>query len=116
MKREQEIRRRITLYWLVGICLLGFAIFAPDSGNHPGLSFIQVARHASWHQRLDWKTAWCSVKLIVLSLGGFLLIEAFGTWLIRLRYELPGMLVYLLHVVPLLGMLAGGYYLLKSLA
>jgi hypothetical protein len=43
------------------------------------------------------------VKIIRLSFGGFLLIEVFGTWLMKLQYELLGFLVYLRHVVPLLG-------------
>ena len=113
MKREQEIRRRTALFFLIGVCLLGFAFFAPDP--HGDGRLFQVVRQTSWHGPLDWEAAWCSVKIILLSLGLFLLIESCGTWLMKLGYVLMGVFVYLLHVVPFLGLLTGSYYLVKSL-
>ena len=102
-------------FGVVGICLIGFAMFAPDAGSHRGWGFIQVVRQSSWHHSLDWAAAWCSLKIIFLSLGLCLIIEACGTVLMKLEHELMGFLVYLLHVVPVLGFLAGSYYLIKSL-
>jgi len=113
MNREQEIKRKAALFCAAGICLLGFALFAPDAGKHPGLSFIQVARHTSWHHPLDWEAAWCSLKIILLSLGVSLVIESLGTWLMKIGHVLMGVCTYLLHIVPVIGLLAGSYYLIK---
>ncbi len=113
--REQEIKRKAALFCAVGVCLLGFALFAPDPGQHPGLGFIQVARHTSWHRALDWEAAWCSLKIILLCLGLCLIIESLGTWLMKIGHVLMGVYIYLLHVVPVVGLIAGSYYLVKSL-
>lgn len=115
MNWEKEIKRKAVLFCLAGVCLLGFAWFAPDFGGHQGLSFIQVARHSSWHHVLDWEAAWCSLKIILLSLGVCLVIESLGTWLMKIGHVLMGVSTYLLHIVPVMGLLAGSYYLIKSL-
>jgi uncharacterized membrane protein SpoIIM required for sporulation len=116
MKRELEIGSRATLLFASGLCLVGFVLFAPDAGHHRGLGFIHFVRQTSWHHRpFDWPAVWCSMKIILLSLGMALIIEAFGTILMKRGYELIGFLAYLLHVFPVLGLLAGGYYLVESL-
>jgi hypothetical protein len=116
MKQKLETGSRATLLFVIGLCILGFVMFAPDAGHHWGLGFIHFVRQNSWHHRpLDWPSVWCSVKIILLCLGAGLLIEASGTVLVKLGYELTGFLTYLLHVVPVLGLLTGGYYLVESL-
>ena len=115
LNRKLEGRRKAAVFFVVGICLVGFAMFAPDAGPHRDWGFIHVARQASWHRPLDWEAAWCSLKIILLSLGLCLIIEACGTLLMKFEHELMGFLVYLLHIVPVLGFLAGSYYLIKSL-
>ena len=112
---KRESRRKAEIFCVIGICLIGFAMLAPDAGKHQGWGFIQVVRQASWQRLLDWEAAWCSLKIILLSFGLCLIIEACGTLLMRHEHELLGFLVYLLHIVPVLGFLAGGYYLIKSL-
>ena len=115
MNREQEISWKSAIFFIAGISLLGFALFAPDAESHRGWGFIHVVRQATWHRSLDWEAAWCSLKIILLSLGFWLMIEAGGMVLIKFEHELMGFLVYLLHIVPALGFLVGSYYLIKSL-
>jgi len=117
MDRERKIIKDSAVLCISGLCLLGFAMFAPDAAHQRGLGFIHFVRQISWHHRpFDWPVAWCSVKIILLSLGLGLLIESLGRWLMKLGHELIGFLVYFLHMVPMAGLLAGGYYLVKSLA
>lgn len=115
MNRERKIKQTTALFCAAGFCLLGFAVFAPDPGQHPGFGFIRAVRQTSWYQPLEWEAAWCSVKIILFCLGLCLLIESLGTWFMKIGHVLLGVCIYLLHIVPLLGLLAGTYYLVKSL-
>ena len=115
MNREQGNGKRDAIFFVVGVGLLGLTLFAPDAGHHWGLGFIQVLRRISWDQPFDWPAVWCSVKILILCLGLGLLIEGLAIWLMKRGFELMSFLVCFLHLMPLLGSLAGGYYLIKSL-
>jgi hypothetical protein len=115
MRRDIAIRRRITFFFIIGIGLMGFAIGTPDPEHHHGLGFIQGARETIYTHPLDWEAAWCSLKIILFSLGLGLLIESVGAFFMRMEYTLLGFFVHLMHILPALGLLAGGYYLIKSL-
>lgn len=115
MIREQQTLRQVGLFCLVGIGLLGIALFTPDAAQAHGTNFFAAARKTSWHHALDWESAWCSLKIILLSLGLFLIVDSLGTLLVKLKYRIMAGLVFLLHLFPCLGVLAGSFYLLKSL-
>jgi hypothetical protein len=114
MKGQRKIYRQISLLSLVGVGLLGFAFFVPDAGDHPG-SFFRVAMQTTWQNLLDWPAAWCSLKIILLSVGLFLIIESTGTVLAVKQLKPLVLPVFLMQAVPCLGFLLGGYYLIKSL-
>jgi hypothetical protein len=115
MRRDIEIRKKITFFFIIGICLMGFAVVTPDPGHHRGLGIVQGARETIYAHPLDWEAAWCSIKIILFSLGLGLLIESLGTFFMRREYTLLGFFVHLMHILPALGLLAGGFYFIKSL-
>ncbi len=70
---------------------------------------------STWRNLYDWPAAWCSVKIILFSVGLFLVIDAIGSLLALVRLKSLALSVFLLHIVPGCGLLFGGYYLLKAL-
>jgi len=59
--------------------------------------------------------AWCSLKIILINVGLILVIDSFGTALLRLKHQDLAVKVFVLHLVPFLVFLVGDYYLLKAL-
>jgi hypothetical protein len=116
MSRGHELKRTpVGGLILAGICLLSIAIFAPDGGQTHVGSFFKIATASSWHRFFDLNAAWCSVKIILLSIGLFLVIDSLGTILARLNYRHWAARIFTLQVVSCLGLLIGGYYFVKAL-
>ena len=99
---------------LIGICCCGIAIFAPDAGHHIG-DFIKVAASSTWQQLIEAPAAWCSLKLILLAVGLFLVIEALAAMLALLGQKRLAMVVFSTQVISVLIFLTAGFYLLKAL-
>jgi hypothetical protein len=110
MKGQRKIYRQISLLSLVGVGLVGVGLvgvglvgvglvgvtfFVPDAGGHPG-SFFRVAMQTTWQNLLDWPVAWCSLKIILLSVGLFLIIESTGTVLAVKQFKLLVLPVFLM--------------------
>ena len=114
MNRQQKIYRQISLLSLVGGGLLGVVFFAPNVGGHTG-SFINMAMQCTWQDLLELPAAWSSLKIILLSVGLFLIIESTVTVLAVKKFKSLVLPVFLMQAVPCLGFLVGGYYLIKSL-
>jgi hypothetical protein len=114
MSSQRDIYRQVSLLSLTGMGLLGIALFAPDAGRHPG-SFFSIATQTTWRNLLDWPAAWCSLKIILSSIGLFLVIESAGTVLSVRKRKSLALSVFFMQVVPCLGFLCGGFYLVKSL-
>ena len=115
MTQEQKELKQIRYFCVGGLFLLAVVLFAPDSTNHPGLGFFQTAKMSTWRNLYDWPAAWCSVKIILLSIGLFLVIDAIGSLLALIRLKSLALSVFLLHIVPASGILFGSYYLIKAL-
>jgi hypothetical protein len=114
MDRRRTVIRQVSLLSLIGLGLVGIALFAPDAAPHPG-PFFTVATQTTWHKLLDLPAAWASVKIILCSLGLFLVIESTGTVLSALKLKTLALLVFFLQVMPCVGLICGGYYFAKSL-
>ena len=114
MNSQRKIYRQISFLSLVGVGLFGFVFFAPDVGGHAG-SFFSVAMQCTWQKLLELPAAWSSLKIILLSVGLFLIIESTGTVLAVKKFKSLVLPVFLMQAVPCLGLLVGGYYLIKSL-
>ena len=102
-------------FLLAGISLINIALFAPDADGQQTGDFFRLAARSPWGKPLDLVAAWCSCKIILLSLGLFLIIECLGTFLAVSNRKPLAWGIYALHVLPCLGFLLGGYYLLKAL-
>lgn len=98
---------------LLGVSLAGLVFYCPNATGEPaGESFFKIAVTSSVGKL---PAAWCSFKIILLCLGLFLVIESVRTSLSMLNRKTIASLIYTLHIVPCLGVLLGGYALLKAL-
>lgn len=114
--RAAQIYKQSSVLLLAGISLINLAIFAPDgAGCQVAGSFFKMAASSTWGKLFDLTAAWCSFKIILLSLGLFLVIDSLGTILSVSKRKPLAWIVYSLHLVPCLGMLLGGYYLIRAL-
>ena len=102
-------------YLLAGFSLINLALFAPDAGNNQTGGFFKLATASTWGNLFNLPAAWCSLKIILLCIGLFLVIECLGTFLTISKRKPLAWLVYSLHIMPSLGFLMGGYYLVKAL-
>ena len=109
--REHSFR---TILLLVGIGLAGFAWFAPDLTGQPG-AFFKAALISGWLPIFKFDLAWCSLKIILFSVGLFLIVETMATLLALGGHRQPARLVYTLHGLSCLGVLLGGFCLIKAL-
>lgn len=62
----------------------------------------------------DWPAIWCSLKILLLSIGLFLFVDAQATWALVTKHKNLAAGIYLLLAVPSLGFLFGLYCLAKS--
>jgi hypothetical protein len=115
MIRERQTLRQVGIFCLLGTILLGVTLFTPDVAQAHGTNFFVHARRTTWHHPLDWQAAWCSVKIIIFSVGCFFIVDSLGTIFLKLEYRLLAVSVFMLHLLAGLGVLTGGYYLLKAL-
>jgi hypothetical protein len=114
MSKTRETLREVILVSLMGSILLGVVLLTPNCGA-PGASFMQTARATTWGIPWEWPAAWCSMKMILLSISLFLLIDSFGTFLLVLNYRRLAGKIFFCITLPFLGILVGGFYLIKSL-
>ena len=112
---KKRVYSRCRNFLLAGISLINIAFFAPDGGSHQAGDFFKIATLSAWDKPFDLTAAWCSGKIILLSLGLFLIIECLGTFLAVANRQRLAWTIYSLHFLPCLGFLLGGYYLLKAL-
>lgn len=114
MNRQPKVLRQASLVCLIGIGLLGVVFFGPDADPRQG-AFFQAAMQTTWRHVLDLPAVWSSVKIILFSVGLALLIESAGTMLAMLKLKSLALSVFFLQALPLLGLLCGGFYFVKSL-
>jgi len=100
-------------FW-VGIFLLLVVFLAPDAGRLDHRSFFAVAQSSPWSQLFDWAAAWCSVKIILLSLSLFLVLDAFLSLLIRMEHQIACVLLFSFAIVPVVLGVFGLYELIKA--
>jgi hypothetical protein len=114
ISRQEEILRRVSILSLIGVGLFGVVIFAPDASPHLG-AFYQPALRTEWRDLLDLAAVWSSIKIMLFSIGLFLVIESAGTVLAVLKLRSLALSVFFLQALPFLGLILGSYYLVKSL-
>lgn len=100
---------------ILGFFLMALALLTPNANEPYSGSFFQTAQVSTWQNLFDWPAAWCSVKIILLSVGLFLVIDSVGTALALIHLKSLALSVFFLHIVPSLGFLTGAYFLIKAL-
>lgn len=115
MQRDWETFSRIQWALMAGVFLLGFAFLTPSAGNVPDWAFFQAARDTTWERWFEWSGAWCSLKIILVCLGAYLVMDSLGVVLLRFKWAPLAHLIFYLILLPCLGVLVGGYYLVKSI-
>jgi hypothetical protein len=111
---EQETQRKILLLYFTGFFFLTIVFLSPHAGYLDGESFISIARSSPWERWGDWPAAWCSLKVIFLSMGVFLVLRALGGLLRLSAGKTPGNVVLTLTGAPIAGFWIGLYYLIKA--
>jgi len=115
MNKARVKLAEVSLVSLAGFVLLGIVFLTPNGGAGSSRPFFRILLETSWGHLLDWPAVWCSLKLLIFSASLFLLIDSLGTLLLVLnRRHLAGK-VFVLIVLPFFGLIAGTYYLVKSL-
>ena len=71
---KQRVYSQCRNFLLAGISLINIAYFAPDASGHQTGDFLKLVTLSSWGKPLDLAAAWCSCKIILFSLGLFLVI------------------------------------------
>jgi hypothetical protein len=114
MEWKRENYLRTGLYLLAGVILAGAGFIVPDGGRLGSPVFLTIARTSSWVHPFEWLLMWYSCKVIVFNLGIFFSCDALATWA-RLfgRRKLSCFLLFLL-AIPSIGIIYGGYCLLKA--
>lgn len=112
-KRNQHSGTTVQLC-SIAICLLAIVLLAPDAGHRLHRSFFVVAYQCTWGQWFNWQAAWCSIKIIFLSLAILLFLEAFAHLLLRRNYEVLGLVLITAGIVPGILAMFGTYELAKA--
>jgi len=94
--------------------LLAVVLLVPDAGQIQGQTFFTVAINTTWSRLYEWAAAWCSVKIILLSIAVLFAIDATGTLLVKRGDEPIRFVLFPSIVVPVLLLLFGIYELVKA--
>jgi len=114
MTNERGRFQDLGFFFLLGLILCGVAFLAPDAGHRIG-AFFTLAAHTSWLVWFQAQPAWCSLKIILFSIGLFFVIDAVGAGLGRLGHPSFAWTVHSLQLANLALFLAGGFYFIKAL-
>jgi hypothetical protein len=112
---DRYLHQRWLLLYTGGVGLLALVVLTPHSGYGDWRSFLAVAQASPWSRWWDWAAAWCSLKLILASLGVFALLAAFSSLLDGYRRKWLANAVLLLGTAPGAVFWLGAYYLVKAL-
>lgn len=112
---RRRIRGAAISLYSAGLLCLGVGLLAPYTHYWDGRSFFEVARASRWDQPGDWMAVWCSLKIILLSVGSLCVVAGIGAWLRITRWRAFGITVMLICAMPAAGFLLGAYYLVKAL-
>jgi len=113
-EKDQTIRH-VTLLCLIGLWLVAVVFLLPNGGKIAGKSFLEGALATHWGNWGDWPAVWCSLKMILLSLGVFAIFISLGIFLMVFERINLARLILLSTVAPGLGFLIGLFYLVKAL-
>ena len=103
-----------TKFVLLGVILFGAVLLIPDAGRVEHRSFFSVAEDSLWGRPFEWPAAWCSVKIIVLSISALLVLEAMLTLAMHAQQQIACMALLVLAIFPVLLGFFGFYQFVKA--
>ena len=114
---NKQLVKSCCLLLLLGLSLIGLVFYVPgpNAAASRGFNFLNTALGKSWGNWLDLPAAWCSFKILLFSLGLFLIIEAVGTLMALVKCRVIAAAIYCLHCIPALGMVLGVFCEIKAL-
>jgi hypothetical protein len=115
IQNKKQPGRNISAYLFAGLFFSTVALLSPDAGTMHGTSFFSVAQASPWERWWDWPAAWCSLKIILLSVGVFLSLFALMEFLRLSAKNIPSKIVMTLTTAPVAGFWLGVYYFVKAL-
>ena len=114
-KNYEKYSTNTGFMFIIGIVLMGVILFVPDASQLEHQSFFGFAHRGIWGLYFEWPRAWCSVKIILLSLAILLIVDATANLLIRFHYDLLGLVLLTSTIFPGLLALLGLYELAKAI-
>lgn len=104
-----------TKFLLLGVILLAAVFLIPDAGQVEHRSFFSVAEDSLWGRLFEWPAAWCSVKIIALSISALLVLEAMLTLAMRGEHQFTCLILLVLAIFPVMLGFFGFYYFVKAM-
>jgi hypothetical protein len=114
MTLEGHRIKGVASLFLIGIGLAGVGFFAPDAGGHAG-AFFSIAVSSPWLKFFDLAPAWCSVKIIMFSVGLFLIFDSLAIVLGRAKMKGLALALFCLEGAAFMLSLGGCFCFAKSL-
>jgi hypothetical protein len=110
----QHSQPPVLLWFFGGFCFLTIVFLSPHPGYLNGESFFTVARSSPWEKWGDWAAAWCSLKVILFSVGVFLVLFALGESLRLCAKKTLCSIVLTMTAAPIAGVWIGLFYFIKA--
>lgn len=95
--------------------LMAVVFLTPNADSTGHESFFAAASQCTWGRFWDWTAAWCSVKIILLSVAAMMILEAITDLCIRHQNYIAELTLLTLAFFPMLLFLFGTCELIKAL-
>lgn len=100
---------------LMGLLLLCIVFFAPHARYHGLKTMFTIASSSRWLILGEFPSAFSSIRIMLLSLGAFLIWASIEEYLITLKREKLAIGFTILVSVPVMVFIVGLYFLFKAL-
>lgn len=114
MRKHDRELTDASRFFILGAFLLSMVLLIPDAGQLAHKSFFAAARDSAWGQLFEWAAAWCSAKIILLSVSIFFVLDALLSLMIRAEQQAACVVVFLLAIAPVILGFFGFYELVKA--
>ena len=107
--------RHSALFFMAGVAMIGVAIFCPNSQPRRPDAILHLASSGDAHHMLNWTAIINSGRLILMSLGAYLILDALNQWVMEFNYRTLSSLIQALLFLPIIGLLLGLCWLLVAI-
>ena len=107
--------KNIVIFILIGLAMIGASFFWPQGGPRNPVDIVRFAWNSSLDKLLDWAAIWNSIRVLLWTIAGFLIIDALATWAMVVKRTQLALIIYFLLPIPCLGFLFGVFCLLRAI-